>query len=74
MRPATAQSVGAFGLLMGFLCFLTATMVFAADPMEPNIAPPADGSGLSPLLQHPAMLIHPPIVFLGYAAWAVPCA
>src|SRR3974390_1971724 len=46
----------AFGLLMGYLCFLTATMVFAADPMEPNIAPSSDGSGLSPLLQHPAML------------------
>jgi cytochrome c-type biogenesis protein CcmF len=29
---------------------------------------------LSPLLQHPAMLIHPPIIFLGYATWAVPCA
>ncbi len=26
------------------------------------------------MLQHPAMLIHPPIVFLGYAAWGVPFA
>jgi cytochrome c-type biogenesis protein CcmF len=66
--------VTTFGLLMGYVCFLTATMVFAADPMEPSVARSADGSGLSPLLQHPAMLIHPPIVFLGYAAWAVPCA
>ncbi len=64
----------AFGILMAYCCFLTATMVFAADPMEVNIAPGQDGAGLSPLLQHPAMLIHPPIVFLGYAAWAVPCA
>lgn len=64
----------AFGLLMGYCGFLTATMVFAADPMEANIAPGEEGAGLSPLLQHPAMLIHPPIVFLGYAAWAVPCA
>jgi cytochrome c-type biogenesis protein CcmF len=64
----------AFGVLMGYLCFLTATMVFAADPMEPSLARASDGQGLSPLLQHPAMLIHPPVVFLGYAAWAVPCA
>jgi len=64
----------AFGLLMAYLCFLTATMVFAADPMEPNIAQSGDGLGLSPLLQHPAMLVHPPVVFLGYAGWAIPCA
>ena len=64
----------AFGLLMAYLCFLTATMVFAADPMEASITRVGDGSGLSPLLQHPAMLIHPPVVFLGYAAWAIPCA
>jgi cytochrome c-type biogenesis protein CcmF len=67
-------SACAFGLLMGYLCFLTATMVFAADPMERNVASSPDGQGLSPLLQHPAMLVHPPIVFLGYAGWAVPCA
>ena len=64
----------AFGLLMAYLCFLVAIMVFAADPMEPSMAVPQHGNGLSPLLQHPAMLIHPPIVFLGYALWAVPFA
>ncbi len=64
----------AFGLLMGNCCFLVAAMVFAADPMAKSIAIPAKGAGLSPLLQHPAMLIHPPIIFLGYAAWAIPFA
>jgi cytochrome c-type biogenesis protein CcmF len=64
----------AFGLLMAFYCFLIATMVFAADPMAGSIGTPREGAGLSPLLQHPAMLIHPPIVFLGYAAWTIPCA
>lgn len=64
----------AFGLLMTYCAFLVATMVFAADPMEVNIAPGSEGAGLSPLLQHPAMLIHPPIIFLGYAFWAIPCA
>ncbi|MCA9982505.1 MAG: cytochrome c biogenesis protein CcsA, partial [Anaerolineales bacterium] len=63
-----------FGLLMGFASFLSATMLFAADPLAPSLAPPQDGAGLSPLLQHPAMLIHPPVVFLGYAVWAIPCA
>jgi cytochrome c-type biogenesis protein CcmF len=33
---------------------------------------PFDGQGLNPLLQNPWMTIHPPIMFLGYAATAVP--
>lgn len=33
---------------------------------------PADGKGLNPLLQDPWMAIHPPIVFSGFAATAVP--
>jgi cytochrome c-type biogenesis protein CcmF len=64
----------AFGLVMGNVCFLAAVMVFAADPMAPSLVTPTEGTGLSPLLQHPNMLIHPPIVFLAYAAWSVPCA
>lgn len=35
---------------------------------EPRI----DGAGLNPLLQDPWMVIHPPMLFLGYAALAVP--
>ena len=33
---------------------------------------PLDGQGLNPLLQNPWMTIHPPIMFLGYSATAVP--
>ncbi|MBN1766325.1 MAG: heme lyase CcmF/NrfE family subunit [Sedimentisphaerales bacterium] len=36
--------------------------------------PPADGNGLNPLLQHPAMVFHPPALFLGYAAYIIPFA
>ncbi len=64
----------AFALLMAYLCFLLAVMVFGADPMQASLSPAGSGSGLSPALQHPAMLVHPPIVLLGYAAWAVPFA
>ncbi len=35
---------------------------------------PADGKGLNPLLQDPWMVIHPPIMFIGYAASAIPFA
>ncbi len=64
----------ALGVLLANVCFLTAIMVFAADPMKAGLSPRSEGLGLSPLLQHPRMLIHPPIVFLAYAAWTVPFA
>lgn len=64
----------AFGVLMGYLCFLISILVFAADPMTASVTSPGEGKGLSPLLQHPAMLIHPPVVFFGYTLWTVPFA
>jgi cytochrome c-type biogenesis protein CcmF len=33
-----------------------------------------DGKGLNPLLQHPAMVIHPPMLYLGYVGFVVPFA
>jgi len=33
-----------------------------------------DGRGLNPLLQHPAMIIHPPVLFIGYVGSVVPFA
>jgi cytochrome c-type biogenesis protein CcmF len=75
--PSTQPSSlcdGSFGVLMACLCFLIAIMVFGADPMEPSLVVPKDGVGLGPLLHHPAMLVHPPIVFIGYAAWTIPFA
>ena len=35
---------------------------------------PLDGQGLNPLLQNPWMVIHPPVMFIGYASLAVPFA
>ena len=60
-RSQSSLRVPTTGLLMGFCSFLVATMVFFADPMVASLAPPRDGVGLSPLLQHPAMLFHPQI-------------
>ena len=73
-RSQSSLRIPSTGLLMGFCCFLVTTMVFAADPMAASLAAPRDGAGLSPLLQHPAMMLHPPIVFLGYTLWAIPFA
>jgi cytochrome c-type biogenesis protein CcmF len=35
---------------------------------------PADGNGLNPLLQYPEMVIHPPLLYLGYVGFSVPFA
>jgi cytochrome c-type biogenesis protein CcmF len=52
---------------------------FVANPFrllanEGLIVKPPDGSGLSPVLQYPAMAIHPPMLYLGYVGFAVPFA
>lgn len=44
------------------------------DPSTGAAAAPADGKGLNELLHNPWMIIHPPILFVGYALMAVPFA
>jgi cytochrome c-type biogenesis protein CcmF len=64
----------AFGILLANVLFLISILVFAADPFKPSLGNPSEGLGLSPLLQHPSMMIHPPVTFLAYALWSVPFA
>ena len=55
--------------------FFLLLLNFAAKPfalMEGSI--PADGNGLTPLLQYPEMVIHPPMLYLGYVGFTVPFA
>ncbi len=35
---------------------------------------PADGQGLNPLLRHPGMIIHPPMLYLGFVSFVIPYA
>jgi len=44
------------------------------SPFAMSLPAPADGAGLNPLLQDPWMVIHPPVMFIGFAATAVPFA
>ncbi|MBT8407862.1 MAG: cytochrome c biogenesis protein CcsA, partial [Deltaproteobacteria bacterium] len=53
--------------------FLTILLI-KQSPFKMLAAVPADGNGLNMLLQDPWMVIHPPIVFLGYAAYTIPFA
>src|SRR5262245_21644820 len=63
------------GLLLN-VAFFAALVAFVTNPFAP-LAPDArfsNGRGLNPLLQHPAMLIHPPILYTGFTGFAVPFA
>jgi cytochrome c-type biogenesis protein CcmF len=44
----------------------------AGTPLTPFT--PQDGRGLNPLLQHPEMIIHPPVLYLGFVGFTVPFA
>ena len=35
---------------------------------------PMDGNGLNPLLRHPGMIIHPPVLYLGFVSFVIPFA
>jgi cytochrome c-type biogenesis protein CcmF len=67
----------ATAVMMGVAAFFTGLMLFApnVDPFAATPSPlPPDGVGLNPLLQHPSMMIHPPMLYSGYVAFTVPFA
>ena len=52
-----------------FFLFIT---VFVENPFARlNVIPP-DGNGLNPLLRHPGMIIHPPMLYLGFVGFTIP--
>lgn len=58
-----------FAILQSLLLIL----VLAKSPFRVMLgAPPADGTGLNPLLENQWMVIHPPVLFLGFASLALP--
>jgi cytochrome c-type biogenesis protein CcmF len=64
----------ATAVLMGLGVFFTGLMLFAASPFARLSPVPPEGVGLEPLLRHPAMAIHPPMLYTGYVFFAIPFA
>jgi cytochrome c-type biogenesis protein CcmF len=64
----------ATAVLLGLGAFFAGLLVFAASPFGTVAAAPAEGAGLNPLLRHPSMMIHPPMLYSGYTLFAVPFA
>ena len=59
-------------VLMVVLTFFLAVMAGAANPFETLSLVPADGEGMNPLLTHPGMFIHPPVMMAGLIGVTLP--
>ena len=62
------------GTVAAVLVFFLATTAFKANPYARLDWMPLDGRGMNPQLQNPGMAIHPPTLYLGYVATAIPFA
>jgi len=72
-RSANQQPVipYALAILAIIEAFFIALITFGVNIFEKYPAPPVDGFGLNPLLQNFGMLVHPPLLYLGFAGFAV---
>jgi cytochrome c-type biogenesis protein CcmF len=62
------------GVTSAVIMFFVSVMLFAANPFERLGFTPADGRGLNPQLQNVGMVIHPPMLYLGYISITIPFA
>jgi len=66
--PMLARVLAVMGLVaVGFLAFLLLT----SNPFERLVPPAPEGRDLNPLLQDPGMVIHPPLLYMGYVGFSV---
>jgi len=63
-----ARVLGVMGLVStGFLLFV----LFTSNPFVRVFPAPADGRDLNPLLQDPGMVVHPPMLYMGYVGFSI---
>ncbi|MFV0370976.1 MAG: heme lyase CcmF/NrfE family subunit [Azonexus sp.] len=63
-----ARVLGTLGLVsFGFLLFI----LFTSNPFERLLPGVAEGRDLNPLLQDPGLIIHPPLLYMGYVGFSV---
>jgi cytochrome c-type biogenesis protein CcmF len=71
LRDVAPWATAVLGVVAAFFLSL---MIGWENPFDTLAAPPPEGAGLNPLLRHPAMMIHPPMLYTGYVAFSVPFA
>ena len=71
LRDIAPWATAVLGVVAGFFLFL---MLGWENPFDTLAVPPQEGVGLNPLLRHPAMMIHPPMLYTGYVGFSIPFA
>ncbi len=71
LREVAPYATAVLGLVTAFFVLL---MVGWENPFNTLATAPVQGAGLNPLLRHPAMMIHPPMLYTGYVGFAIPFA
>src|SRR3954470_7851423 len=71
LRDIAPYATAVLGVISVFFLLL---MVVWENPFDTLANPPVEGVGLNPLLRHPAMMIHPPMLYTGYVGFSVPFA
>jgi len=67
-QEMVARVIGVMGLIsVGFLLF----MLFTSNPFDRLLPAAMDGRDLNPLLQDPGLVIHPPMLYMGYVGFSV---
>lgn len=67
-QEMVARVIGVMGLIsVGFLLF----MLLTSNPFDRLIPAAMDGRDLNPLLQDPGLVIHPPMLYMGYVGFSV---
>ncbi len=64
----------ATAVLLGFAAFFCVLLIFLESPFSRMSPAPVEGLGLAPLLRHPSMMFHPPMLYSGYTLFTVPFA
>jgi cytochrome c-type biogenesis protein CcmF len=66
----------ATAVLLSLGAFFDGLAIFYSNPFSqiPASRVPTQGAGLDPLLMHPTMIIHPPMLYTGYTLMAIPFA
>ena len=70
-KPMLPYVTMTMALVLGFFIFIQLALTNAFTRVD---FPPQDGRGLNPLLRHPGMIIHPPMLYAGYTGLLVPFA
>jgi cytochrome c-type biogenesis protein CcmF len=71
LRAIAPWATAVLGAIAAFFLFL---IVVYESPFDTLAAPPVEGAGLNPLLRHPMMMFHPPLLYTGYVGFSIPFA